>query len=262
MKTALVTGGTKNDIDAIATLVINVQRVTPNLADEIVIFHDGVDKDKQKLINNIMPARFVYYKSPFSKMKMWKNKSIRYFSPMIFCKYECFRLLKEYDTVIWTDYDVVIKNDISELKTMDEQMQFILAKEVTLKDMFNEKINSVDMEEYDMDGICITAPLMVLSKELKDYEKYYHWCIEMTDKYMKYLYLPEQCIYTMLVQKFNLSYGEIEKEIYCLHPKYATEKTKIHHAYGQPKYWNGLYDELWVAHNKIWLNMINGVSGQ
>lgn len=255
MKTAIVTGGTKKDIDAMAVLAINIQKVSPNLADELVIYHDGISLEKQKLIQEIMPTRFIRYKCPLNLFKLMSNKVIRYFSPMIFCKYECLKLLNEYDTVIWTDYDVVIKEDISELKYCNMDMNFILDKETPLKKMFFEGIEKADMGEYDLMGDCITAPLFVFKNSLPKYNEYYDWCYDMTDKYLKYLYLPEQCIYTMLVQNFHIPYGELDKETYYYHPKIATEKTKILHAYGQPKFWNGLYNEQWDLCYKEWMNM-------
>jgi hypothetical protein len=59
----------------------------------------------------------------------------------------------------------------------------------------------------------------------------------------------------MLVQKFNLQYDELDMEMYCYHPKDATEKTKILHAYGQPKFWNGLDNEQWNRYYEEWKKM-------
>lgn len=256
MKTAVVTGGTKKDVDAMAVLALNIKDASPDLADELVIFHDGIDSKKQNLINNIMPTTFIKYHCPINRIKLMTNEVIRYFSPMIFCKYECIKLLDKFETVIWTDYDVLIRQNISELKNCKGNIGIILEKEIPFRKMFNDKIEKMDMDEYNLLGDCVTTPLFVLHSSLENYEKYYKWCYEMTNKYIKSLYLPEQCIYTMLIQKFKLSFTELEKEVYCYHPKDATERTKILHAYGQPKFWNGLNNEKWNMYYDEWMNIV------
>ncbi|MCM1182304.1 MAG: hypothetical protein NC337_02900 [Roseburia sp.] len=255
MKTAIVTGGTKKDMNAMAVLALNLRDVSPNLADEMIIFHDGIPEDKQRLIRQIMPTRFIRYRCPINWFRLMSNRSIRYFSPMVFCKYECFKLLDEFDTVIWTDYDVVIKAGIDELKGRKANLSIIINHDTPLKKMFYSAIEKKNMEGYDLEGVSITTPMFVMRKTINRYMEYYDWCYDMTRKYMKYLYLPEQCIFTMLVQKFGIEYEELDMETYYYHPRNATQKTKILHAYGQPKYWNGLYNEQWEAYFEQWKKM-------
>ena len=45
-KTAVVTGGTSNDVPAMACLVMNIKDTNPGLADEIVIYHDGISEKR------------------------------------------------------------------------------------------------------------------------------------------------------------------------------------------------------------------------
>ena len=255
MKTAVVTGGTKKDVDAMAVLALNLQEVSPKLTDELIIFHDGISDKKQNLFQQIMPTRFIRYKCPINWFRLMRNKTIRYFSPMVFCKYECLRLLEEFDIVIWTDYDVVIKENIDELKNRKSKMSIIVNHDTPLRRMFYPTIKREKMEGYDMEGVSVTTPIFVMHKSLKHYMEYYNWCYDMTRRYAKYLYLPEQCIFTMLIQNFHINYEELDMEVYCRHPRNATEKTKILHAYGQPKYWNGLHDECWELYYKKWKKM-------
>lgn len=255
MKTAIVTGGTKKDVDAMAVLALNLQDVSPNLADELIIFHDGISADKQKLIQKIMPTRFIRYKCPISWFQLMCNRTIRYFSPMVFCKYECFRLLEKFDRVIWTDYDVVITKGIDELKGRKAKLSVVADHSTVLRKMFYPTIEKKIMEGYDLEGVSITTPIFVLNRSLGHYTEYCDWCYAMTRKYIKYIYLPEQCIITMLVQNFKIKYEELDMETYYYHPRNATEKTKILHAYGQPKYWNGLHNEQWESYYNNWKSM-------
>lgn len=252
MKTALVIGGTKKDIDAMGTLAVNIKDVCPGIADEIVVFHDGIRKKEQEKFNSIFPARFIRYKCPVNFIRLMLNETIRYFSPMVFCKFECFRLLEEYDTVIWTDYDILIKENIEELLTREGNFLTLVNEDVPLKNMFYRTIDKINMGHINMNGECVCAPLFVLRREVGDYKKYYEWCYVMTRKYLRHLYLPEQCIITMLTQEFDIPYTVLEEAIYCMHPREELPETKILHAYGQPKFWSGLENKNWNKYNRIW----------
>lgn len=250
-----MTGGTCKDTDAMAVLALNLHEVSPNFADELIIFHDGIAPKKQELISRIMPTRFVTYKCPINWFRLMSNKTIRYFSPMIFCKYECLHLLEEFDTVIWTDYDIVIKQSIDEIKYFSEDMSFMVNEDKPLRSMFYPTIESEDMKMFDLDGESIATPLFVFHNSLSEYEKLYQWCYENTIKYLRHLYLPEQCIITMMTQHFRLEYLKMQIPIYCMHPKEALPDTKILHAYGQPKYWNGLQNDIWNDYFEEWKRM-------
>lgn len=255
MKTAIVTGGTKKDADAMAVLALNLQKVSPGLADEMIIFHDGISKKKQEQMKKIMPMRFIKYKCPISWFRLMCNETIRYFSPMVFCKFECLKLLEEFDTVIWTDYDILIKENIDELRQKKAGLTVIVNHEVPLRDMFYKTIEKADTSTFDLDGESICMPLFILTREIGDYQFYYKWCYEMTAKYLKHLYLPEQCILTMMTQIYQIPFEEIPKPIYCMHPREEVEETKILHAYGQPKFWDGLENEQWNVYAEQWKKM-------
>ena len=250
-----MTGGTKKDVDAMAVLLINIQDKCPNLADEAVIYHDGISKKKQLVMNKIMPVRFIRYRTPFKRRKMFLNRTLRYFSPMIFCKYEAFELLKEYDQVIWSDYDILIKENIEELRYISGNFSTIYNKEDNLKDMFYPTIKKFNMNQYKMEGGCMVTPLFILRKDLENADILKDWCYKQTDKYMRHLYLPEQCIFTMLLQHFNIKFNIIETKKYCTHPKFDDADVKTLHPSGQPKFWNGLTNLQWNQYYAKWKSM-------
>ncbi|EMB19802.1 hypothetical protein E4N85_06245 [Treponema denticola] len=256
-KTAIVTGGTSNDVPAMACLVMNIKDTNPNLADEIVILHDGISEKDQKLINSIFPTRFIFYESPFEKISGFQDVVTKYFSLMVFCRYECFRLLEDYETVIWTDYDVVILQDLSELKkNTDSGMIFSYTLE-PLSSQFYPTISQVINTEFDLTkkGICI--PIFVLNHKIKDYLIYYQWLIENTPIYAEHLLLPEVAVVNLLLQKFNLNFDAYITNKYYAHP--VTDKDmqdiKILHAYGLPKFWDGMYNKTWEKNYKKWIKM-------
>jgi len=256
-KTALVTGGTAKDAPAIAALILNIKQINNKLIDDIIVFHDGISESDQIIMNKILPVNFKYYKYP-GNTDNFTDGLKDYFSTMIFCKYECFNLLNEYKTVIWTDYDVVINNDINEL-LISVQSGFRMMLDIQHKDirtMFTKEIDNVIINNnLDVPALC--TPLFVFFDNIINYNEYYNYCLKQTDKYAPYLYLPEQCIFNLLIQDYNIQYENIDYQTYCANPLHVkiTESTKIIHAYGQPKFWNGLHNSIWENNYKTWIKM-------
>ena len=250
-KTAIVTGGTHKDVSAMGVLALNLKEIAPNLADELIIFHDGIKKKEQKIINEIFPAYFYKYSFPIDFHARRKNRSLRYFTEMLFCKYECFRLLEQYERVIWTDYDVLILKNLKELVENTVPLQ-IVENGSSLKEMFLPNIGEINLGEFDLGQKGVNTPLFVLTREIGDYKEMYEWCIEATAKYAAYIDLPEQCIISMLIQKFNMQYFNLPSFQYALHPKEYDGKASIIHAYGRPKFWEGLYNEQWNNYYREW----------
>lgn len=253
-KTAIVTGGTSKDVSAMGVLALNIKDRIPNLANELIIFHDGIKRKDQQLIKKIYPTYFFDYKFPIGFLAKRKNRSLRYFTPMLFCKYECFRLLEQYDRVIWTDYDVLILKDLNELIENESGLQ-IPENGGALRQMFLPNVGEIDMSEYDMEQSCICTPLFVITRNIGEYMEFYDWCIKATLKYAEYIDLPEQCIISMLIQKFQISYYNLSIHRYALHPKEYDGKASILHAYGRPKFWEGLYNEQWDRYYREWCQL-------
>lgn len=254
MRTAIVTGGTRKDVSAMGVLALNIRDIAPKLADELIIFHDGIPEKQQKIIESIFPTKFYKYQFDIGFRDLRANRSLRYFSEMVFCKYECFRLLDEYDCVIWTDYDVIIKKNLYELLDYNLGLQIVTA-DTPLKRMFLETINNIDMSAYDLSQMSIATPLFVLTRNIGDYGKYYKWCIDKTKQYARYMYLPEQCIITMLIQFYHIQFKELSPRKYAQHPRDDDGNAYIIHAYGRPKFWEGLQNSVWEQYYKTWLEM-------
>lgn len=253
-KTAIVTGGTHKDVSAMGVLALNMKEIIPNLADELIIFHDGISKKDRQIIADIFPTKFYTYRFDIGWLDKRRNRSIRYFSPMVFCKYECFRLLAEYDRVIWTDYDIVILKDLSELLVSSKGMQIVEA-DTPLNQMFLQKYREMQIPNYDMNQNGLATPLFVLNKSIGDYTRYYHWCRQATLKYVSYIDLPEQCIISMLVQKFHIEYDKLSGSKYVASPRERYEGASIIHAAGRPKFWEGLKNDQWDCYYRNWLEL-------
>ena len=256
MKYAVVTGGSKNDYDAIATLIVNMTEVMPGLQADYIIFHDGLSIQQQQRLQKYHPVKFFRYRSPVPPFAALCCSSVRYFTPMLYCKYECLQLLDTYDKVMWTDYDVVFKEDVSDLFDIDQKAVFVTNGQSKILDMFYTKYKKQAVRklsgQHNLNADAITTPLFLVSREIGNYMELYRWCNKATAKLFRYLEQSEQAILSMMLQKFHVEYGELSNEIYALHPKFDNPRAKIVHAYGQPKFWSGYYDERWEKYHRMW----------
>jgi hypothetical protein len=159
--------------------------------------------------------------------------------------------------VIWSDYDVVLLKNLSELVVPpgNKANLKLLMTEDSAMGSFMDTIKKVDMSKYNPKGVGICSSLFVLFDALNDYMRYYDWLLEKTKEWGKYLYCPEQAVMDMLLQEFNIDASNLEGNVYCVHPVHhtITEETKILHAYGQPKFWSGLKNEIWEDNYRKWV---------
>lgn len=253
-KTAIVTGGTRKDVSAMGVLAINLKKISPNIADEMVVYHDGITPKEQEIISGVFPTHFIPFEFRLNYKAYRGNRSLRYFSPMLFCKYECFKLLEEYERVIWTDYDILIRKDISELRKIAGGFHIVEGIDA-LKNMFLDEGECVKNLDIDLEKHGITTPLFVLTREIGDYMEYYEWCRNTTRKYAAYIDLPEQCIMSMWIQKFDIFYEKLPSSKYAVHPREDDGSASIVHCYGRPKFWEGLYNEQWSRYYDEWISL-------
>lgn len=250
MRRAIVTGGTKNDTAPMAVFAINVRNTNADLFDELVIYHDGIKKRDQDIISSIFPTRFIEYEY---SGKSKNDEVVSYFSPMVFCKYECFKLLDDYDEVVWSDYDVVIQERLDDFCSIDGYEFNILTSGSTVKDMFYKNIVNEEINNYDLCQSAVGTPLFALSSKLPNYSEIYKWCYEKTVKWDEDLYLPEQCIFSLAVQEFSIPIKRFEFNQYACYPSKVVGGEIIIHAAGQPKFWNGLDNSTWNEMYKEWI---------
>lgn len=250
-KSVLVLGGTSNYAFAMGTFLVNLKEKSPAMVDEIVIFHDGKMSHKDKVVmNTLFPTNFIEYKFPIKDTSTFDRKILKYFSKMIFCKFECLNLLNEYKTVIWSDYDVILVKDISEISQPCEAGAKMILLDGAASGSFFEPI-----AEYNMDGLGMSAGLFVFHDNMQRYKDMHFFCYEKMQYYAKNLYAPEQAIFNIMLQEFSLLPEKLPLTTYAPHPNENSIRpdAKIFHAYGHPKFWNGLENAQWNSNYATWL---------
>jgi lipopolysaccharide biosynthesis glycosyltransferase len=249
---AIVFGFTHNFTFAVSCVMMDIKKFSPKWVDEVVIIHDGISDKEKKLLNNILPCRFIYYEFPINNKSKFDRNTLNFFSKMVFSKYECLKLLDEYKNVVWLDYDLVITQDISELTSYcNSGIKMLLSDHSVLGQLHSS------VEDYDMTINGISAGTFIFQDHFPEYIKKYKFCYEKTEKYAKYLKYPEQAIFDFMIQDFKLNIDIINKDIYCVHPRDLSKfpNAKIVHSGGEAKFWNEIYNEQWNNNYKEWLRI-------
>ena len=248
---AVVFGITKDLAPAVASVLMDLQRVGTAHNPDIFIFHDGIQAHQRKILQKIGEKQiiFVRYRAPIStKTKL--VPSVRQFTPMVFSKFECIKLLDKYQTVLWLDCDIVIKKNVDELFQHSENDLIFVPGGRPVRAQFNYSILNYDLEKESM-----SSGLIVFNRNSLTFQDY-EYCFEKTEEYSSYLVMPEQAIFDLLIQDRSLKCLQVSDSIYACHPKSEeSSQAKIIHSYGQPKFWNGMYDEQWQANSQKWLEM-------
>lgn len=248
---AVVFGLTADHIFAVACVMMDLKRLSPGMVDEVVILHNGINEKDKRVLRSILPTRFILYDLTLSS-KVLNARSVQQFTKMVFTKFECLKLLDEYKNVMWLDYDMVIQRDISELFSPSTSGIKMMPGGLPVSGQLLEAVS-----EYDMDAEGICACIFVFQETLSNYKELYSFCYSKLEEYAEILYMPEQAIFDFMIQKYSLKFVPIENLLYSPHPSdlQNAPNAKIIHAYGQPKFWNGLHNEQWSNNYNAWLKL-------
>lgn len=249
---AIVFGLTSNHIFAVGCVMQDIKRLCPDIADEVVIFHDGIEEKQKKILNSILPTRFIHYEFPVDQKNTLKARATQYFTKMVFTKFECLRLLKDYRAVMWLDYDIVVQKNISDLFDNASVGIKVIPGGITVREQLLEPV-----PEYDMQAEGIVASTFILFDSLQNYMDMYKFCYEKLNEYSNILYMPEQAIFDFMMQEFRLVPASLDRNLYTPHPSdpINSREAFIIHAYGQPKFWNGLYNSNWQNNYQCWKSL-------
>jgi len=155
------------------------------------------------------------------------------------------------------DYDIVIKSNLKELfhKTSASGIRLQESGATIVRNQFTS-----DIDGYDMTLPSSGYGIFVLDNtfnQINSYALLYNWCLSNTLKFLDKLHLPEQEIFELMFQEFNLNPDrDLSWDLYCCHPSLPNvDQAKIFHAYGEPKFWNGHNNEQWNTNYRQWIKM-------
>jgi len=249
-KNAIVISLSENILFSAGTLIINCEEKMPGIVDEYVLIHEGIKESDKKVISGLAQVRFIYYDKPDCFFEKVDKLIINQFSRLVFAKFECLKLLNDYNNIIMTDTDVVIYEDISELFARKKSSLKFLFNDGSVLEQFKCSVDGYDMTKKGM-----SAGIIVFHDDLDKYEEMYDFCYRSLQDYGEYIKMPEQAIFDLMVQDFNVSPDHIDGRVYCRLPKDAglDDDFKILHSAGQPKFWSGLKNKDWNRYYRTWL---------
>jgi len=236
---------------AIGTAVINWLSTHHNpSSDSFIIFHDGMSLSDQRVLDSIANVTFLTYDPSFLSPRIRKLRFIDYFSPMVFSKFECLSLLDTYSKVMWLDFDIYIRKDLSELFHAGDSPFLSLPSGRPVSASFTKPIPA-----YNMSVSGMSAGTFVLSRALGDFPAMHRFCEEQTVRYADRLKMPEQGIFDIMLQEFGIQPTFLNPETYALHPEAwnGTDAPSILHCYGRRKFWSGVSFQPWQLNYEAWL---------
>jgi lipopolysaccharide biosynthesis glycosyltransferase len=170
---------------------------------------------------------------------------------MCFAHFEAFRLLNEYEIVIYNDVDIGIQADISDIL---KYQPFGLTPDIPWKvaNQFTREIPG-----YDMNKPSYCSGVMVLNDSIP-YKKILEFLYKKAWDYADALINPDQSIINIALQEFNITPKLVPLEEYnCISWKDEAITAKIVHFGTEKKVWNNTnicnsFPE-WYRNHKIWL---------
>ena len=190
------------------------------------------------------------YKPPVSWRKLWGSRAIAYFSPLVLAKFEGFKLLSSYPTVVWLDYDIVITKPISELWERDD---FDIAFPGSSQSVKNGFITLPPGINGDLEGM--SAGVMSFKRSFSGHKEAKEKLYKLFSLYSSSLYYPEQAIFDIFFQTHISSRRWKLGEKFGAEPGKESNLNAIVHGYGPRKFWNGRLNASWNEYFFLWLEL-------
>lgn len=249
-KLAIVFGATGNMSFAVASVLMDIKKHSPNLADDIIIYHNDITEKDKNLLKSIIPCILIDYEFPIKDTSKFNEAYFNQFTHLAYSRYECFNLLNQYKTVIWLDIDIMLQDDISGLLDYGKNGIGILPGGQLKEYIFKP------IPEYDMDKLGYSTGTIVFTDKIPDYNNLTKWCYDKTYEYAEYLYLPDQAVFNFLLQKFDVEIEIIDLKKYCCNPREKNyQNAIIVHSYCPEKFWNFWNIKQWNQNYKEWLKI-------
>ena len=242
-------GATSNLDFAVANVIMGVEKFSPHLVDNYIIFYDEKDKFKTESIFKNISEKIEF--RPINTYKIPANISFyERYSKLYLAKYFIFDLLKEYDKVLWLDADICIQGDISGIFSYGP-----MAWRPTVVSMKTKLEKLYDIPES------ATAPnggVILVTRDIDGYERYTDEIIELCNELMEKYEKPnvDELAFGLLAYRNNIKV-DLLPDTYnagCSWP--CAFDAKIVHSIGPKKFWNSPENYFvfshWKENNEIW----------
>jgi lipopolysaccharide biosynthesis glycosyltransferase len=237
---------------AAAVSILNFQEKHPGIPIKYIIYSDRFSKSDLSAINLMdLDIDLVRYKPPVGFVSLWQSKAIAYFSPLVLSKFEIIELSKKFDTVVWLDYDIVIRRSFSHLfHRRDFDMSFMNSRH-PISTAFTKLPEGLDGIKEGM-----SAGLLIVNATFPDREKVSSWLYEKFNQYSNDVFFPEQAIFDLyLSQNIPRIYLLSPDDFAALPGSKESQEATILHSYGPRKFWSGVENAEWSERYEYWCSL-------
>lgn len=254
----------------VGTVLLQLQNTNKGLFDEAIIYYKTpISAKDRELMCSIMPCRFIEYQPPLPDYLFEKPRFQR-FSVLMFCRYEMFSYLDEFDTITWIDTDILIQDSLEDLISAAQKTGAAMVHEDPIHKTAENTDRmrtcfTTDVPGYKMDEYLYPSGTIVFSKKIGGYKNYTKWCYQKTIEWADILSLPDQGVINAAIQQFKIKVSPVAGKDYCCYPYMGRDcsSAKIIHTWGSNKFWNDWYNCLsfpqWKGYYQNWIEM-GGIS--
>ncbi len=224
---------------------------------DLLIYTHGLDGQDKNTLNGLPHCRVVEFSFEqgfvdYMMNELPENCRFRDVNKLMrFCHFEAFRLLDEYENVVWIDADMSIQADLADIL---QYAPFGMTLDTPWKtgDQFIEPIEGFDMEK---DAYC--SGIMMLNATIP-YKQIYEWLYQKTKECAPFMKNGDQAIINLMIQEFKLEPRAMPLETYqCICWKKEAIDAKVVHFGTVRKVWNdnvilSCFPE-WYRTHKCWL---------
>lgn len=252
----------------VGTVLLQLQRTNPGLFEEAIIYYqDNIREQDRALMNAIIPCRFVKYAPPLPG-HLFEKPRFKRFSALMFCRYEMFDYLSEFETVTWLDTDILVQSDLRNMinAAKDTGAAFIredpdnktAMKPDYMRTCFSRPVSEYKMDEYLYCSGTIVLSRKILAEQKIDGAKCTDWCYRKTVQWANILDLPDQGVLNAAIQEFKIKVSPLAGKKYCCYPDMGRDcdEAAIVHAWGSNKFWNDWYIysnfPKWKTYYELW----------
>ncbi|MDR1242256.1 MAG: hypothetical protein LBM00_05695 [Deltaproteobacteria bacterium] len=236
-KPAFVLGVTPNMAFAAGTLLLGLQRHLLIPEYDVLIIHQNLSGSDAEILSGFYNCRLLTYDPLFLDKSALPPNYPLYF----LYRFEMFRLLEQYKTLVWLDCDIAVQGDLSrllEFGPMAMATQDTVALQPGVKYTLGRNfLNPVP--GYNMDADFANSGVLVLQDTLPAPLELYSWCMHTFAEQRANLRHTDQGVLNLLALTFPDIFQNFSANVYNCYPLNSSSiEAKIVHCFGAKKFWN------------------------
>lgn len=252
-KTAVCLGFTKDFEFAAGVVLLNFAKLHGKDSFDFVLYCDrDLPKLRRVFASLGIAIRIVKYSPPIPWVRLFSSRAIGYFSQNVLSKFEAFRLLGQYDRVLWLDYDIVIRRPLTDLLIRSDFDFAYQLSEGPASQGFHRAPLELNSQQRGM-----SAHLFVLRNTFPDHETSCDRLYEIFSEDPDNFFFPEQAAIDLLISEKDFIHFELDVTKYNALPEegISDPNNLILHSWGPGKFWNDKPNPEWQSLYSEWVSL-------